>query len=429
MRIDFNRAPSALLVVLAVLVMGCSKLADPEDTAPGDSMFELEPGEDDPNADPPPPQGQGCVVAGQTFANRGSVPSGDSCNGCTCYEGAVICTAVVCEPVICSGIVEGSDSVCSRFPLDPCISLDPDCGANSGAACETGGQSFPDGSDVPSGDTCNRCTCEDGTVSCTERACDPVVCAEIIEASDGVCSRLPLDPCLSEDPDCGGFGPACEAAGQSFPDGSEVPSGDACNRCNCDDGAITCTEIACEPVVCDEFVEDFDGVCSRFPLDPCLFQDPDCGGSANGSCETAGQSFPNRSEIPSGDTCNSCGCYDGTVICTELACEPVFCAELVEESDGVCSRFPLDPCISQDPDCGSGAGACEVAGQRFPNGAGVPSGDDCNSCACSEGNVICTDAACEPVVCPEFVEEADGVCSRFPLDPCLFQDPDCLSAI
>ena len=132
--------------------------------------------------------------------------------------------------------------------------------------------------------------------------------------------------------------------------------------------------------------------------------------------------------MPSGDSCNTCGCSDGSVNCTLALCEPVFCAAFVETPDGVCSRFPLDPCISQDPDCSPSpdAGSCEVAGQIFPSGSEVPSGDSCNGCACNEGSVICTLALCAPVACAEFLEASDGVCSRFPLDPCKFQDPDCI---
>jgi hypothetical protein len=39
------------------------------------------------------------------------------------------------------------------------------------------------------------------------------------------------------------------------------------------------------------------------------------------------------------------------VNCTRIGCEEVACLAFIEESDGVCSRFPLDPCKSQDPDC------------------------------------------------------------------------------
>jgi hypothetical protein len=143
------------------------------------------------------------------------------------------------------------------------------------------------------------------------------------------------------------------------------------------------------------------------------------------SCEVAGQSFPDGSAVPSGDSCNSCFCTDADVACTRALCEPVVCAAFVETPDGVCSRFPLDPCISQDPDCREDDGSCEAAGQTFPDGSAVPSGDSCNSCACNDGSVICTLALCEPAVCTEFLEAPDGVCSRFPLDPCKFQDPDC----
>lgn len=177
-----------------------------------------------------------------------------------------------------------------------------------------------------------------------------VVCALFVEVSDGVCSRPADDPCIAQDPDCTAAGASCEAGGQIFPDGSEVPSGDSCNTCSCGNGNVNCTRIGCEEVVCALFIEESDGVCSRFPLDPCISQDPDCVAGGQ-SCEVAGQTFPDGSAIPSGDSCNSCGCNDGSVICTLALCEEVACLLFLEESDGVCSRFPLDPCKGQDPDC------------------------------------------------------------------------------
>jgi hypothetical protein len=220
---------------------------------------------------------------------------------------------------------------------------------------------------------------------------------------------------------------SCEVAGQTFADGDAVPSGDSCNSCSCSDGSVNCTLVACEPVFCAAFVENPDGVCSRFPLDPCISQDPDCV-PTGGACEVAGEVFPDGSEVPSGDECNTCTCTDGNVGCTRAICGPSICALFIEVPDGICSRFPLDPCISQDPDCSPSpdAGACEVAGQTFPSGSEVPSGDSCNSCSCNEGNVSCTLALCAPVACDDLLETSDGVCSRFPLDPCQFQDPDCV---
>jgi hypothetical protein len=176
------------------------------------------------------------------------------------------------------------------------------------------------------------------------------VCTSFLEEADGVCSRSPFDPCISQDPDCSPGAASCEAGGQSFPSGSEVPSGDSCNSCNCNDGTLACTRALCEPEVCAAFIEAPDGVCSRFPLDPCISQDPDCSPGA-ASCEAGGQSFPSGSEVPSGDSCNSCSCNDGTVACTLALCAPMACAAFIEAPDGSCARFPLDPCIAQDPDC------------------------------------------------------------------------------
>jgi hypothetical protein len=390
MRIDCRYAPVPLLMVF---VAACSGSADSESasdpTTPGESTFALDSAEGvDANAqvDAEVDKGRGRARQSEARRHRGGPHHPH----------------------------HGGGGTPTPPPPEP------------GQSCEAAGQTFPDGSGVPSGDSCNTCSCADGSVVCTLALCEPVFCALFVEESDGVCSRFPNDPCISQDPDCVDDGGSCEAAGQTFPNGSDVPSGDSCNSCGCNDGSVTCTLALCEPVVCALFVEQPDGVCSRFPLDPCISQDPDCIDDG-GSCEAAGQTFPNGSAVPSGDDCNSCGCNDGSVICTLAACDPVFCALFVEESDGVCSRFPNDPCISQDPDCFDG-GSCEAAGQSFPNGSAVPSGDDCNTCGCNDGSVLCTLALCEPVFCALFVEQSDGFCSRFPNDPCISQDPDCTSA-
>ena len=37
----------------------------------------------------------------------------------------------------------------------------------------------------------------------------------------------------------------CEDNGVTYQSGDSVPSSDTCNTCECLDGAVTCTEIAC----------------------------------------------------------------------------------------------------------------------------------------------------------------------------------------
>ena len=87
MRIDFKHRT---LPLLAVLLVACSGLADPDSSAPpaseGESTFALGDSPDDEDvanggqAPYWPPAVQSCEVAGQRFPDGSSVPSGDSCN-------------------------------------------------------------------------------------------------------------------------------------------------------------------------------------------------------------------------------------------------------------------------------------------------------------------------------------------------------------
>ena len=90
------------------------------------------------------------------------------------------------------------------------------------------------------------------------------------------------------------------------------------------------------------------------------------------SCNVGGLPFAHGSGVPSADSCNDCLCYDGNVICTGLICPPP----------------STDAGVEGSPDAGPPVVAppCEVAGQSFADGAEVPSGDDCNTCACSDAD-------------------------------------------
>lgn len=206
MRIDFKGTPRTLL---ALLLAACSSLAAPDDLAapPGDDPSRLAP--DPANDDSrilrrPPPPGASCSASGQTL------PSGGRCNRCTCDDGSIPCSAPL-DP-FCADRGAGTDAGAG-------IETDAGTGEGPGAApdagpdpvtCDGAGQSFPTGSDIPSGDDCNTCACDEGSITCTERACDPVFCASFVEAPDGICARFPLDPCMSQDPDCLGAAGATE---------------------------------------------------------------------------------------------------------------------------------------------------------------------------------------------------------------------------
>jgi hypothetical protein len=160
-------------------------------------------------------------------------------------------------------------------------------GADEGDVCGSSGW-YGDGQ-------CDSFCQDQDSVDCVS---DPggVSCALFLEQPNGFCSRLPNDPCIGQDPDCG--------PGSIEPVDPNEP--------------VACLAIALAP----------DGVCDPDWNDPCAFnQDPDC--------HSGGGSPPNP----------------GTPTDPAEPSEPVACAEYIELPDDVCKRDPTDPCIFQDPDC------------------------------------------------------------------------------
>ncbi|WAR21617.1 hypothetical protein MAR_015591, partial [Mya arenaria] len=85
----------------------------------------------------PPPQVT-CEHNGVTYNVNDTFSKGDECNN-TCR-----CDA--------DGLVQCGNDTCQQ-------------------TCEHGGQVYDDGANIPAGDDCNTCSCSDGQVSCTEKAC------------------------------------------------------------------------------------------------------------------------------------------------------------------------------------------------------------------------------------------------------------------
>src|SRR5262245_5612068 len=86
--------------------------------------------------------------------------------------------------------------------------------------------------------------CRDADTADCAPGCNVIVCAEFIEESNGYCSRKAEDPCIGQDPDCGGVVPI-----------DPVDPGD--------------------PVACPAIAEIANGVCDRPADDPCRSIDPD----------------------------------------------------------------------------------------------------------------------------------------------------------
>ena len=206
---------------------------------------------------------------------------------------------------------------------------------------------------------------------------------------------------------------ACLVDGTWHEDGTTgIPASDGCNTCVCEDGGLSCTEIACAPA----------GAC--------------LGGD--------GIHYANGSHgVPALDGCNTCSCVDGELtICTEIACPPPG-SDCVgpdgtiypDGSTGVPSPDGCNTCVC---DAGTITGCTEIAcpptadcsvfGVLYSDGH-VPAPDGCNSCGCEDGaaTAVCTEAACGPIPIVECDDLPTFMSLPYDLGPVTI-DGDTLSA-
>ena len=162
-----------------------------------------------------------------------------------------------------------------------------------------------------------------------------------------------------------------------------------------------------DDLVCTQIMEEADGTCGRSESDPCRFQDPDC---------SDGQQCPAIALAPDG-ICDGPVNFAGCDV-PDPDCESA-CPEKAQASDGVCGGDIVeDGCVYPDPDCPSECDAICHVGQAY-----IPCADVLPECAGHTEPGEPGDGT--DTVCAQYLEEADGVCSRSDDDPCRSQDPDC----
>ena len=232
-----------------------------------------------------PPPGS-CAVGGVTYPDgSANIPAPDGCDLCDCAKGALRCTTRACPPLpkpcgaragnTCTSneycaYAEGAscgaadaEAVCATRPgacdtiyspvcacdgqtyASSCVAAQAGSGilhagpcSGSGRSCVVGGVTYPDGAaNISAGDGCNTCSCSDGVLACTKKACPaPKPCGgfagftcdaseycayvdgQLCGATDASATCLPRPGTCSTDvsPVCGcdgkGYSNACLAA-------------------------------------------------------------------------------------------------------------------------------------------------------------------------------------------------------------------------
>jgi len=192
-----------------------------------------------------------CTVKGVTYPDGGKVPPSDPCSTCSCAMGLVRCqpSCPAPPPVQCGAragntckaneycaYTEGgycgaadAQSTCKVRPGACDTAYQPVCGCDgqtygnacaaavagsgvlhagpctgTGRSCVVGGVTYPDGKGgIAAADGCNVCSCADGRLACTEKACPlPKACGGLLGLQCGAseyCAYLPGQSCGAGD--------------------------------------------------------------------------------------------------------------------------------------------------------------------------------------------------------------------------------------
>jgi len=303
-----------------------------------------------------------CEYKGQKFEIGESFE--DDCNTCACYDdGKVACTLMLCQDNdSCASVDCAQGKLCwvnaSGIAVcrnDPCMSVNCSdgkiCAANRFdctpecviSCCEYNRETYYHGESFPSKDGINQCSCSDGKVVCTMRA-------------------------------CGGTNNTCEYESSTYNEGDSFPCVDGCNNCSCSSGNVTCTTNTCESTTCD-----YEGITyNEGDSFPCVDGCNNCSCSSGNvtctaipcnqttTCDYEDIIYNEGDSFPCVDGCNNCSCSSGNVTCTAIPCNQTT--------------------------------TCQYQGSTYNEGDSFPCIDGCNNCSCSSGNVTCTNNTCVTLI-------------------------------
>ncbi|CAH1785155.1 unnamed protein product, partial [Owenia fusiformis] len=131
------------------------------------------------------PLGKGCDIDGKLYNIGDVIEQDDPCMECKCEQleygttkGTKMCLTMSCQAPPCDN-PEYIEGVCC-----------PVCDPGEKGVCKYDDKYFQNGSSFPANDGCNRCTCTDRQVLCTEIHCEkPGMCPRIDSDSAGICTH------------------------------------------------------------------------------------------------------------------------------------------------------------------------------------------------------------------------------------------------
>jgi len=214
-----------------------------------------------------------CDYDGESYAVGATFPASDGCNSCSCEVGG----RVSCTERGCSRCRETSATY--NELTQRALACDPDqpnqCTLRVTVGLSCGCDAFVNPARWD--DAAIQAAARDySAMSCGGEA----LCGECDPAVSGSCSAEGVCVTDSEPKD----GVACRVDGVTYPDGADdVPDPYSCNRCQCDDGHLLCTEIGC-PKPCPDRTLPGTSCAACGPADECQVLETGCFPACVGTC-------------------------------------------------------------------------------------------------------------------------------------------------
>ncbi|XP_029366253.1 extracellular matrix organizing protein FRAS1 isoform X2 [Echeneis naucrates] len=179
---------------------------------------------------------------------------------------------------------------------------------------------------------------------------------------------------------------------------------ESCRECTCYGDVAICEAVRCPNMQCDFKRGDH----LKIPANECC---PECVSPSQGSCHHEGVLYGHDSQW-SPSPCTQCVCSGGSVSCSVPSCPELSCP-------GDQSLFtPAGECC---PKCGHNGESCSWQGVVYRDGEEWKS-SLCSRCVCSDGEVRCSVAECQPVACgphENLVIQPGRCCPQCVSNPCL----------
>jgi hypothetical protein len=220
--------------------------------------------------------GGSCLYQGNTYSDGQNFPASDGCNSCSCRAGSASCTLRACQ-TDCAALQDQYAEALKRAKA-----CDP---AAQTAQCKgTVANSLPCGCPTPVNESNGQALIDISSLGTQAAGSCISLCPACLPPGPAT-TCTPAGSCEYAPLRAGEV--SCKVDGVVYPSGTTgIPEPmDGCNKCSCENGELSCTEIGCPSQYSCPAGTKFGTQCAQCgPTDACQIIEYACLPSCAGSC-------------------------------------------------------------------------------------------------------------------------------------------------